>query len=699
MFSPPHRICFDDISRVPIYSDSQAAAAYARKHGEIANMAMIIKLVNMPFANLNTPSIALTQLKSIVSRRFGGSVNSEIQYLNHDFANVMGVPAYEFVANSLPGHVAGLGEWLFRRIVFPELPDNRDEYAERYTHHLQSLPDMELPTLLGPFRERLPEILDGLIERYGLADADILGVTSMFFQTLPCLALMRRLRLRNSRMIFVMGGANCESTMGIELACNIQGLDFVFSGHALVSFPQFVGHVLDADMEACHRIDGVFSRRNSRSISGTAGSADLSRVNWGTLRARDQLFGIAEIGRELDIDCEVQLDYNDFLRSYHEKISPGEDKPKPMLLFETSRGCWWGERAHCTFCGLNGGTMAYRAMKPSLALRTIELLISSYGNAVDSLQCVDNIMPKEYVNEVFAKLSVPDNIKIFYEVKSDLSAAQLRILSRGGVRQVQPGVEALATATLKLMRKGTTAFRNLRFLADCDAEGVEPTWNLLIGFPGETAETYESYAKLLPMLFHLPPPSGVFPVRFDRFSPYFTQQREYGLDLAPYDFYALCYPFAPLVLMNMAYYFQDLNYTARYFGDTALWLAPLQEMVRRWRELWSSSNRRPSLLFRPRGAGGQVNDTRTGQALTVILSAQGAQLLKELREPALVEQLSPERRAVLPELLDAHLLFAERGRVMSLVSHLSPPEDDEAVIPHSSGLTGANRAGATAQPG
>jgi magnesium-protoporphyrin IX monomethyl ester (oxidative) cyclase len=662
-------------------------------------MAMIIKLVNMPFANLNTPSIALTQLKSVVSRRFGGSVDVEIQYLNHDFVNVMGVPAYEFVANSLPGHVAGLGEWLFRRIAFPELPDNRDEYAERYAHHLQSVPGMALAAMLGPFRDGLPEILDGLIDKYGLAEADILGATSMFFQTLPCLALMRRLRLRNPRLIFVMGGANCEGTMGIELVCNIQGLDFVFSGHALVSFPQFVGHVLHAEMDACHRIDGVFSRRNSRSISCTAGGADPRILTWGTLRAQDQLSGIAEIGRELDINCEVSLDYTDFLRSYQEKISLRENKPKPMLMFETSRGCWWGERAHCTFCGLNGGTMVYRAMKPSLALRTIQSLISSYGSAVDLLQCVDNIMPKEYVNEVFAKLSVPDNIKIFYEVKSDLSAAQLRILSHGGVRQVQPGVEALATASLKLMRKGTTAFRNLRFLADCDAEGVEPSWNLLIGFPGETGEIYESYVKLLPTLFHLPPPSGVFPVRFDRFSPYFAQQREYGLDLAPYDFYALCYPFAPLVLMNMAYYFQDLNYTARYFGDTALWLAPLQELVRRWRGLWSSSNTRPSLLFRPRGTGGQVSDTRTGQALTVILSTEGAQLLQELREPTLVEHLSPERRAVLPELLDAHLLFAERGRVMSLVSHLPPPEDDEAITARSSGPTGVDRARPAAQSG
>lgn len=32
-----------------------------------------------------------------------------------------------------------------------------------------------------------------------------------------------------------------------------------------------------------------------------------------------------------------------------------------MLLYEASLGCWWGEKHHCTFCGLNGTTMKFRA--------------------------------------------------------------------------------------------------------------------------------------------------------------------------------------------------------------------------------------------------------------------------------------------------------------------------------------------------
>ena len=46
----------------------------------------------------------------------------------------------------------------------------------------------------------------------------------------------------------------------------------------------------------------------------------------------------------------------------------------PTLLFETSRGCWWGAKSHCTFCGLNGETMAFRSKSPRRALDELEQL-------------------------------------------------------------------------------------------------------------------------------------------------------------------------------------------------------------------------------------------------------------------------------------------------------------------------------------
>ena len=48
------------------------------------------------------------------------------------------------------------------------------------------------------------------------------------------------------------------------------------------------------------------------------------------------------------------------------------------------------------------------------------------------------------------------------------------------VLEVQPGIESLSTSTLKLMRKGTTAFQNIRFFflvpEDCCTEHQYPAF-------------------------------------------------------------------------------------------------------------------------------------------------------------------------------------------------------------------------------
>lgn len=43
------------------------------------------------------------------------------------------------------------------------------------------------------------------------------------------------------------------------------------------------------------------------------------------------------------------------------------------LTFETSRGCWWGQKHHCRFCGVNGRTLRFRAKSPQRAINEIRI--------------------------------------------------------------------------------------------------------------------------------------------------------------------------------------------------------------------------------------------------------------------------------------------------------------------------------------
>jgi ribosomal peptide maturation radical SAM protein 1 len=622
-----------------------------------------IALVNMPLGNLALPSIALTQLSAVTRARFGDRVRVEVHYLSHDFAHYLTRPAYQELV-SFAHHPTGLGEWFFRQAAFPELPDNSDEYFRRY--YPQHDPRNRLiAEFVREKRLGLVEHFHALIDRYALDTADLVGFTSMFSQNVATLAMARLVKERNPGGTVVMGGANCEAPMGRELADQLPWMDFVFSGSALKSFPQLVTCLMEGDTEGAHRIHGVFSRRN-RVDDALPRHGEVPEAPAGETAV------VRAFGDDTDINEYIPLDYEPFLDAYEASFP---DAPQPQLFFETSRGCWWGERAHCTFCGLNGSTMSYRAMKPALALRVLDDLFQ-HSHRVTHLQSVDNILPKSYLSEMLPYLDTPPHMDLFYEVKADLEEEDFRVLSRARVKLIQPGIEALNTGTLKLMRKGTSSFHNLQFLINCVRYDISPGWNLLIGFPGEEIEVYDKYLRDLPLLTHLPPPGGVFPVRFDRFSPYHQEAAEYGLKLAPLDWYPLTYPFAPDVLNRMAYYFADGNYAAPYMMNVARRVGKLREAVARWTALWDDPATRPRLELREHEGGATVFDSRSGGPREYELGEGARRLLQALEQPKKLVNLLKELpdvdvEAELETLRGHALVFQENERILGLI--VPPP--------------------------
>lgn len=617
-----------------------------------------IALVNMPLANLNLPSLALTQLRSVAEKTFGDQISVDVHYLNQQFALYVGVPAYNEL-NSFVHHPAGLGDWFFREVAFPEMADTSEKYFQRYYPQHDPRNRMIKQAVLQK-RAGLARHFDDMIDRYGLDKMDMVGFTSMFSQNVATIGMARRIKARNPDVVVVMGGANCEAPMGRVLVDNVDVVDFVFSGPSLHSFPELIRCLMEDDEAGCHRIDGVFSRSNRVQAAGcSSGNGVVSLGGPPAVRA---------FGRERDLDDFIALDYDAFVDGYEANF-PGA--APPSLMFETSRGCWWGERAHCTFCGLNGSTISYRAMKPELAITTLNALFQHEGRCVH-LQSVDNILPKSYLTDVLPYVDTPSTMDLFYEVKADLTEDDFRVLARARVLSIQPGIEALNTSTLKLMRKGTSVFQNLQFLINSKRYGIDPAWNLLIGFPGEEMAVYEKYLADLPLLYHLPPPGGVFPVRFDRFSPYFEEAEAYGLKLKPLDYYPMTYPFAPEVLGELAYYFADLNYQAPYAMNAARMVGRLREKTDRWTRMWAQRDRRPELCLRERDGGVVVFDSRSGTPTEYPVGDAGLRVLNALSTAKKLANVAKELNGVDVEaevaaLMQRGLVFHEGERYMSLI--------------------------------
>jgi ribosomal peptide maturation radical SAM protein 1 len=606
-----------------------------------------IALINMPFADLAMPSIALTQLRAVVEQRFKDQVSIDIYYLNHDFARYLGLELYDRITHSADSQNAGLGDWFFRQTAFPELANNAGVYLSRYfPFHTEEM--NKLKSGLLEKRRGLDQFLDSLIAAYRFDQVQLVGFTSMFQQSAAAFSMARRLKECESKPIVVMGGANCESPMGQVIVKEMTPVDYVFSGPGLKSFPDFVQHCLNGEPGRASAIKGVFTKRNYIFQSG----ADA-------------------IGEELSIDVPVELDYRQFLYNLTQNFPEGE--VDPILLFETSRGCWWGERAHCTFCGLNGVSMAYRAMSPDRALKQFESLFE-FAPQVSRMDAVDNILPKSYFKEVLPHIKTPENVSLFYEVKADLSESDVQTLANARVRIIQPGIESLATSTLKLMKKGTSAFRNLALLKFCATYGIEPLWNLLIGFPGEGADVYRKYIDDLPLLTHLYPPSGVYPVRFDRYSPYFMKAKEYGLDLHPLDYYSLIYPFPAEALNDLAYYFADVNIGAEYAQTVSQWIGKIREKIDCWHEVWKSHDDHPVLLLYKHGDQHMIRDSRSGELKEYPITAVSARILNLMADTKRIGDVNKEftngssidAAKEIAVLREKRLLFEEDNRFMSL---------------------------------
>lgn len=103
--------------------------------------------------------------------------------------------------------------------------------------------------------------------------------------------------------------------------------------------------------------------------------------------------------------------------------------------------------------------------KSENARQTIESLCK-YENRVELLYSTDSIVPKHYYADVYSKLK--SKIPIHLELNvHNIDEKQIKLLSEAGVKVTEAGIESISTQSLRLMKKVTTATKNLKFMMDC----------------------------------------------------------------------------------------------------------------------------------------------------------------------------------------------------------------------------------------
>lgn len=173
------------------------------------------------------------------------------------------------------------------------------------------------------------------------------------------------------------------------------------------------------------------------------------------------------------------------------------------LPYEYARGCWWGEMHPCSMCGFFGTQNHYLTKNAQKAVSEIEFLTKRYN--INRIRFTDLVNPRgDHLKELIRLRE--KGIKMFWELRPDVTAEQLQMLKEIGLESCQIGVESLSTAELKVIRKGTTGIQNIFALRLLSEYKVNAIWNYLYGFPEDQVQWYTEAIRIIPFLYHLQPP-------------------------------------------------------------------------------------------------------------------------------------------------------------------------------------------------
>ncbi|MET9662986.1 RiPP maturation radical SAM C-methyltransferase [Streptomyces sp. NPDC006510] len=467
---------------------------------------MKLALVAPPWNSLYRPSIQIATLAALASDGRGDPITPVYGYLDwFEFAiNSLAydpqqfITVYDTIGEELYG--MGVGDWIFgSALAAAEGVDETSAQAE-YAAFLREQGVAEtLTDCILSLRGIAPRFTAEFAERLLATGAECFGFTTSFSQLVPALAIARAIKDLAPDRLVLLGGANCDRPMG----------------RAVMEAYPYVDAVVQGEGEGA-----VTAISTATDVADLANAPGIVLRHEGALRASLPTVQPAE-------SAPVPR-----YEEYFERLNslPWSDliTPHVAMPFQMSRGCWWGEKMQCTFCGENGSGMVYRSKPGGQLTETLRQLTEQHG--VFSTYAVDTILAKKD-NGLAALADAEVDITTFFEVKANLGSRELGEMRAAGVLMVQPGIESLSSGALKLLRKGATALHNLRFLILCQELGIDAQWNLLSAMPYESSEMLEEQLRLVPFITHLAPPSTVSKVRVDRYSPYFEKPDEFGIEL------------------------------------------------------------------------------------------------------------------------------------------------------------------------
>lgn len=628
---------------------------------------MKLTLTSLPWSVYERPSAALGALSAFV-REKAPSVEVRCRYEYLPVAMELGIPLYDAI--SLEAY--DMGELFFAPLVYPERKAKVREYFAASAEARGKAWRLDNPERFPAERfgeaptwphvhDVIAQVLETALDRIAaevVAEApDVLGLTTSFGQLFANLALAKRVKAARPSTVVVLGGSTVSAEVGPSLLKEYPFVDFIIQGEGEQPLIALLEQLGKGTPRALFTVPGVLTRQ-------AAEVAPRGSALW-------------------EVPKMDALPYP----HYDEYVALAEKHGVLWLLsIEGSRGCWWDRtkrtgnpKATCHFCNLNVQWNGYREKSTPRLVQEMSDLADRYGNG--AIFFLDNIIRSKGVGDFGEAIAATGKeFALFYEMRANVSPADVLSLWRAGVKYVQFGIEGLSTEYLKRVGKGTSVIQNLQAMKSCHELNITNNANLLTHFPGATqAEVDESVTTILTAAIVYEP---LNPNRFwlGRGSTADVLREQFPItNIRNADFYKHGLP--DEVYQRLALF--DLSYELT--PPLADW-DPVYEACALWEDAYGrarSSQYRHLMAYLDGGNFLRLYDGRSGEPASVVLRGLARDLylyLAEVHTRAEVTERFVTRKgvpaadvdALLAEWLEKGWLFAEKERLLSLAPAFSP---------------------------
>jgi ribosomal peptide maturation radical SAM protein 1 len=460
-----------------------------------------IALVSMPWAPVAEPSLGLSLLHTHLA---AAGHTSRVFHMAPRLLHWLTIETYELIAGTW-----GVNEFVFSRALDPRFDADQQAallaFAERFETTRQ-YPHSRYTTMRDVYElvlhvrdDLIPEFIEECATRILEATPRLVGFTCMFDQTLASLAVAKILKERDPGVRIVLGGYGLHGETAGMIGDAFPWIDTIVLGDGEAVIVELADETLRPDRAAGRQTNGRIRS------AGPFPLADSLVPDY-----RDWLRDVEDLSKDRSVQILAKV-----------------------LPVESSRGCWWGQTKHCTFCGIDEETLQYRSKPAANTFAMLQTLRERHGDM--TFRFSDYILPKNYYTELLPLLaSHRPKFRLHCEIKANQTPERISLLAEAGFGEIQPGIESFSSAVLKRMDKGVRAIDNVALLKHCAISDIIVDYNILYGLPGDGPEEYYEMMELIPRIYHLSPPVARTQTVITRFAPLQVAPERFGLALQPH---------------------------------------------------------------------------------------------------------------------------------------------------------------------